>query len=83
MKLKAWLTYPEMSISVYEIEGVFRCRRYIGTISKRSHYKDCHNYLELKYYLLSIANAPKNEIISFIADLEKAKSQKDQSQKQN
>ncbi|MBD3639221.1 MAG: hypothetical protein HUJ25_17830 [Crocinitomicaceae bacterium] len=70
MKLKGWLNYPDMTISVHETGGKYRCSKYIGKASNRLNFKDCYCRLDLKYYLLSLANAPKKEITAMIGRLE-------------
>lgn len=70
MKFKAWLVYPDMTISVQRFDGRYRCIRYKERATQRIDTRDCMNGPELKYYLLSFSNAPKREIKNLIDELD-------------
>ena len=73
MKFEAWFKFPHTTIGVHKIKGTFRCHHFQGEILSRNNSNDCHSILELKYYLLSIPNAPKKEIILLIKKLDNQK----------
>ena len=76
MKFEAWFKFPDMTIGVHESKGIFRCHHFHGELLSRKNSNDCHSILELKYYLLSIPNAPKKEIMLLIRRLDTQKLQK-------
>ena len=74
MKYEAWFQYPEMIISIQDLGDKYRCSEFGLNETSRRSFKDCDSNMELKFFLLSIPNAPKKEIITLIAKLQNKKS---------
>lgn len=73
MKYEAWLNYGDRTISIENLNGKYRCSEFGPEETVKRSFKDCDSNLELKFFLLSFANAPKKEIIQLLKDLQKKK----------
>lgn len=66
MTFLAWVDYSNMMLCVSKTESGFVCEKYVGGSKVVGAIKDCINSEELKEFLLSFHNSPKDYIEELI-----------------
>jgi hypothetical protein len=69
MKYESWLPYPKMTIAIHKMGDKYQCIEFPVNMTMRKSTKICESIMELKFFLLSIPNAPKKEVALLINSL--------------
>lgn len=69
MKFTAWIDYPTMSIAIQVNDEGFHCKKFVDHRIVRDASKTCFSIEELKAFLLTLPEPPKEEISNLMDQL--------------
>lgn len=82
MRYEAWLQYPTMTVAVQLVNGQYNCIEFGAEQALRKSLKICDSILELKFFLLSLPNSPKKEIVALVNKLNESRAKQTKSSSQ-